>query len=146
FDYYKLDAIFISHFHPDHFEIDQFIQAFYVRARKEKREKLSIYGPKGIEKIFTESWNYKHKPGHYPTEFNEDLELGFIELENNKEFNIKGLKVSSYKAKHIYMDAYCFRIEHEGKVIAYSGDSGPAEGLDLSAEEAELFLCESATN
>ncbi|HKE51435.1 MAG TPA: MBL fold metallo-hydrolase, partial [Actinomycetes bacterium] len=40
--------------------------------------------------------------------------------------------------------AYGMRIEHEGRVFAYSGDTGPCAALDRVAKGADLFLCEAA--
>lgn len=145
FDYYNLNAIFISHYHPDHFDLDPFIQSFFGRSRKDKKKLLSIYGPKNIENIFAESWNYKHRKEHYPKELG-DLNLRFEEYGDGQKINLNGIEITPYKVVHMYMDAYSFRVKIGDRILAYSGDSGECEGLVESAKNADIFLCEAATN
>lgn len=38
--------------------------------------------------------------------------------------------------------ALCFRASAEGRVVAFSGDSGPCDGLRAAARQADLFVCE----
>jgi ribonuclease BN (tRNA processing enzyme) len=40
--------------------------------------------------------------------------------------------------------AYGFRIEHDGQVLAYSGDTGACDALVDLARDADLFLCEAS--
>ncbi len=40
------------------------------------------------------------------------------------------------------VEAYGVRIESGGRVLAYSGDSGPCPALTELARDADLFLCE----
>jgi ribonuclease BN (tRNA processing enzyme) len=43
---------------------------------------------------------------------------------------------------HYELEAYGFRVAANGSVLAYSGDSGPHEGLAELARDADLFVCE----
>jgi ribonuclease BN (tRNA processing enzyme) len=40
------------------------------------------------------------------------------------------------------VEAYGLRVESGGRVLAYSGDSGPCPALTELARDADLFLCE----
>ena len=40
------------------------------------------------------------------------------------------------------VESYALRLEHEGAVLAYSGDSAPTEELVACARDADVFLCE----
>ncbi|MFI6010673.1 MBL fold metallo-hydrolase [Streptomyces sp. NPDC051243] len=40
------------------------------------------------------------------------------------------------------VEAYGLRVESDGRVLAYSGDSGPCPALTELARDADLFLCE----
>ena len=42
------------------------------------------------------------------------------------------------------VETYGVRLEHGGKVLAYSADTGPCEALIRLAQHAELFLCEAS--
>lgn len=148
FDYFDINYIFITHFHPDHFNLVFFIQSIYVRARKSGVGKMiTIYGPKNIEKIFEVSWDSMHAESSYRKNLLNVLDLKFMEFENDKEINIfQNAKVFSYKVCHGEMDAYGLRFLLGDKIIAYSGDSGVCEGLKNVSQNADIFLCEGAIN
>ena len=42
------------------------------------------------------------------------------------------------------VETYGFRIEHGGRVLAYSADTGPCDGLTTLARRADLLLCEAS--
>ena len=42
------------------------------------------------------------------------------------------------------VETYAMRIEEGGKVLVYSGDSGPSATLVEVAKGADLFLCEAS--
>ena len=148
FDYFDLNNIFITHFHPDHFNLDSLIQATYVRARKSETNKvLLIYGPKNIEEKFEISWNSKHKKGAYRNSLLNILDLKFVEYEDEKEIKLSDkTKIIPYKVAHEEMDAYALRFLLDDKIVVYSGDSGACDGLENAVQNADVLLCEAAIN
>ena len=70
-----------------------------------------------------------------------DLEIRELELHERVEMN--GLAVTPYLMKH-YSGApsHALRIETEGKVLTYSGDTEWVEELIPAAREADPFICE----
>jgi ribonuclease BN (tRNA processing enzyme) len=42
------------------------------------------------------------------------------------------------------VEAYGIRVEHDGRSLAYSGDTGACAALDELAADSDLFLCEAA--
>jgi ribonuclease BN (tRNA processing enzyme) len=42
------------------------------------------------------------------------------------------------------IETYGVRIEHNGRVVAYSSDTAPCEALVRLAQDADLFLCEAS--
>ena len=42
------------------------------------------------------------------------------------------------------MEAYGIRVEHGGRSLTYSGDTGVCDTLDELARDTDLFLCEAA--
>lgn len=146
FDYFDLDAIFITHLHPDHYAIEPLMQALGIRALYEKTKKtLGVYGPKDIEKIFIREWNEKHGAGDFENRFSKNFLLVFHEYKNeNKIILAKNSACIPYQVIHGVMDAYTLRFELGNKVITYSGDSGLCQNLQKAAEAADVFLCESS--
>ncbi|MBI4225928.1 MBL fold metallo-hydrolase [Candidatus Roizmanbacteria bacterium] len=146
FDYFKISNIFISHFHPDHFSLDTFLQAMYVRGSKAKEwKKIDICGPKGIEEKFSTIWDLKHMKGHYQRDFKKTMDINFHELSDGKNFLLSDkMKVTAFRVPHGEMEAYAMRIDRGGNAYCYSGDSGHSVNLIKAAYNTELFICESA--
>jgi ribonuclease BN (tRNA processing enzyme) len=57
-------------------------------------------------------------------------------------FTAAGLTVTPRAVTHYHEPAYGLRVEHDGAVLAYSGDTGPTPALVELARGADVFLCE----
>ncbi len=77
------------------------------------------------------------------TQVQRKFELEIRELELHERVETNGLAVTPYLMKH-YSGApsYALRIETEGKVLAYSGDTEWVEELIPAGRDADLFICE----
>lgn len=64
------------------------------------------------------------------------------EIDEHETINLGDLKVSAWRVEHGELNALSFRVEAEGRVFCYSGDSGACENLVKAARDADLFLCE----
>lgn len=139
-----IDVVCISHYHADHFVLEPILQAFYLYAMKRsQKESLHIIGPSDIEEeVRTE---YMTKGWSYNKDLLKRVNLKFTPLVNKYRVNINSqLSIAAYKTKHYQLEAYSYRIETPSAIIAYSGDSTLSPGLQLAANNADLFLCEAA--
>jgi ribonuclease BN (tRNA processing enzyme) len=69
------------------------------------------------------------------------LEIRELELHERVELN--GLAVTPYLMKHFSgAPSYALRIETEGKVLTYSGDTEWVDELIPAGQDADLFICE----
>ena len=77
------------------------------------------------------------------TQVQRKFALEIRELELHERVEMNGLAVTPYLMKH-YSGApsYALRIETEGKVLTYSGDTEWVEELIPAARDADLFICE----
>ena len=50
--------------------------------------------------------------------------------------------ITPTRVPHYTLETYAFRVQSNGAVLAYSGDSAPSEELVESARDADLFVCE----
>jgi ribonuclease BN (tRNA processing enzyme) len=138
-----IDTIFISHFHEDHVGGLPFflLEANYVRKRKRP---LTIAGPPSLKARFAEIMDAGF-PG------TKSLDLAFPltlkELELNKRVDVGALRVTAFHVVHDDRAGPClgFRIEAEGKVIAFSGDTEWTNTLIDIGYEADLFISEAYT-
>ena len=135
-----LDAVLISHLHPDHF-ID--LCGLFVARRYDPHldptadpTPLPVYGPAGTaDRVLAASG----------PDAAEDLPSVYDvrELTDGGVIRIGPLIITSRTVNHP-VPAFGLRIEHEGVVIAYSGDTDSCPNLIDLARGADLFLCEAS--
>jgi len=138
-----IDVIFISHFHADHFGGLPFfiLEANYVLKRKRG---LTVVGPPGLKAHLAELMESAF-PGTGGTDWSFPITLR--ELEIGKRREIGHLGITAFHVLHDDRAGPClgFRIEAEGKVIAFSGDTQWTESLIDIGRNADLFICEAYT-
>jgi ribonuclease BN (tRNA processing enzyme) len=134
-----IDVILITHFHGDHFAGLPFLlldAQFTRRARP-----LVIAGPEGIEPRLTQAMEvlFEHSSKTKPK---FDLSIVTLTPEQAKDFGT--LKVTPFPAVHGASGGpfLAYRIETEGRIIAYSADTEWTETLIPAARDADLFICE----
>jgi ribonuclease BN (tRNA processing enzyme) len=141
-----IDGIVISHWHGDHagglpnLALDLLIGARHGIVRAERRHPLWLAGPAG-----TEAWLRRALEtfGWAPPSAADPL-AGLIEhrpLVPGSQVDLGGLTIVPYSAAHT-PEALCLRVEYDGRVIGYSGDTAWTEGLVEVADGADLFICQ----
>jgi ribonuclease BN (tRNA processing enzyme) len=138
-----IDTIFITHFHADHIAGLPFflLEANYVTKRTQP---LTIVGPPGLKTRFPEVMECGF-PGTKALELNFALTL--TELEIGKSRDVGNVRITPFHVVHDDRAGPClgFRIEAEGKVIAFSGDTEWTDALIDIGRDADLFICEAYT-
>lgn len=135
----KVSTVLVTHLHGDHFAGLPF---FLLDAQLVSRRTtaLTLAGPPGFrdrlqivrEALFAGSTAIEPR---YPLEIRE--------LALHERVDIDGLAVTPYLMKHFSgAPSYALRIETEGKVLAYSGDTEWVEELIPAGKGADLFICE----
>jgi ribonuclease BN (tRNA processing enzyme) len=149
-EYTDVSDIFISHFHPDHFNPVPFVQSIAIKhfrnQAKFRRDSLRIFGPEGIETAFWKIWDIK-VPEHLHRIYGL-LNIDFVELGNNQRFKFYDCQLQSFQVFHAFekIKALAFRLVTPQGIFTYSGDSGPCSALEKAAKEANSFLCESSSD
>jgi len=137
-----IELILITHFHGDHFAGLPFVLLDAQFSRRTRP--LVIAGPEGIETrlaqvmeaLFENSSKTKQK-----------FELSVVPLRPEKKRGFGALNVTPYPVVHGESGGpfLAYRIETEGRVIAYSADTEWTEKLIALAEDADLFIAEAYT-
>jgi ribonuclease BN (tRNA processing enzyme) len=132
-------TVLVSHLHGDHFGGLPF---FLLDAQLVSRRTLplTIAGPPGLEcRLLDAMENFF--PGS--TRVERKFALDVVELADETRVALNGLALTPYTVRH-YSGAppYALRIEVDGKVLTYSGDTEWAETLIPAARGADLFICE----
>ncbi|MEU5401986.1 MBL fold metallo-hydrolase [Streptomyces sp. NPDC005963] len=134
---YDLDAIFLSHLHADHcIDMCAYFVARYYRHDGGRCEPLPVYGPEGTEQRLTTA--YADTPS--PSSMSEVFDFHTLK---SGSFDIGPFAVRTERVAHP-VDAFGIRLEHGGRTLTYSGDTGVCDALDELAEGADLFLCEAS--
>lgn len=136
-DPFRLDAVVLSHLHPDHCaDVSGLIvhrryhpqgpgEVLPLHGPSESEVRLAVaYAPSSDERVATDLsdvFDY-HRFGDGPAD------VGQIAL-------------SSLPVDHP-CEAYAVRLEHEGRSLVYSGDTGPCDTLVELATDADVLLCE----
>ena len=129
-----LDAIVVSHGHPDHF-VDV-IPAFYARHYGHMGEpSLPFYSPEGFMELAS----------LLVSEGGRDV-LGeaydFRTVVGGDTFTVGSLSFTVYEMAHIGVNAVGFRVETAGAILAYTGDSGPCDAVVEMSRDAGILLAE----
>ncbi|HVZ67287.1 MAG TPA: ribonuclease Z [Patescibacteria group bacterium] len=129
-------ALFISHFHIDH------VSGLQILSKFNFPQGVDIYIAKGRTKDFETfagppyTIGYKDRDG-IPFKFKTQYRLHELEL---GESNI-GFPVEVFEMYHLFGD-HAYKLEIEGKVIAYSGDTGEGSNSMLLAKNADVLIHE----
>ncbi|MFI6928833.1 MBL fold metallo-hydrolase [Streptomyces sp. NPDC050287] len=130
----RLSAVWISHLHADH--IADLLSAVYALAYGglTPPAPLPVYAPADCAQRLAGFF------GRTETDFLGDV-LDFRSLYDGHTVRRGDLTLTARAVRHD-VEAYGLRAETGGRVLAYSGDSGPCAALTALAEDADLFLCE----
>lgn len=130
----KVSKIFLTHYHGDHIlGLPGLLQSMSLNGRETK---LSIYGPKGLDKVKNAIYSFGYCAIEYPVEFIE-IDSGIIE-DNEKYF------IQAEKVKH-NVPTLAYSIEEKKKprflrekAIELGVPIGPAFGRLHNGEEIEV--------
>ncbi|WP_026341064.1 MBL fold metallo-hydrolase [Actinomadura atramentaria] len=131
---YDIDAVCVSHLHADHC-LDlcgYWVARTYCPDGPVPR--IPVWGPAGTALRMAKAYDLDPDPGMTET-------FDFRTLE--RVFEVGPFRISTVLTPHP-VEAYAFRIEHDGKVLAYSGDTGRSDALVEHVRDADLFLCEAS--
>jgi ribonuclease BN (tRNA processing enzyme) len=132
---YAIDTIVLSHLHPDHI----FDACSYVVARRYAPDgpfpPLPVYAPQGAAQRLAAAYSGRETDSLDDVYAFHDLSDGMRQL--------GPLQVTAERVNHP-VETFGLRIEHNGRILAYSADSGPCDSLIRLAQNADVFLCEAS--
>jgi ribonuclease BN (tRNA processing enzyme) len=133
----RVDAIVITHFHLDHWgDLVPWVWGSFYLASKRPVAKPALWVQPGGAAFLA---GLGERLG-FPDMFERTFDLS--EYEPDVPFHIGKLSVTATRVPHYTLETYAFRVQSNGAVLAYSGDSAPSEELVQAARDADLFVCE----
>lgn len=127
-DLSKIDNILISHGHADH--INGIISLLWTMWLNRRTKGLTITGPDYIENQVTSLLRLVHTPL-------ERLTFRINYRVNPPPLNNVHTKLTIHNPTN-----YAYRIERAGKILCYTGDTGPSGDLVELAENCDLLIHE----
>jgi ribonuclease BN (tRNA processing enzyme) len=132
---YDVDAICLSHLHADHcLDLCSYTVA-RLYPEGGARPRIPVYGPAGAAERMTRA--YSMEPGPEVR-----AAFGFETLAPGRG-GIGPFRVTTAHMNHP-VETFGFRLEHGGRCLAYSADTGESPALDSLARDADLLLCEAS--
>jgi ribonuclease BN (tRNA processing enzyme) len=134
-----IDLILITHFHGDHFGGLPFLllDAQFTR----RTRPLVIAGPEGIETRLAQVMEalFEHS-----SKTKQRFDLSVVALKPGETQAFGAAKVTPFPVLHGLSGGpfLAYRVEAEGRVIAYSADTEWTQTLIPAARDADLFIAE----
>ncbi|HET9443256.1 MAG TPA: MBL fold metallo-hydrolase [Acidimicrobiales bacterium] len=122
-DLLEVDAIVLSHEHPDHCAD---LAGYYVACKYyRQRGHVAVYAPAGLQ----ESVYYSGAP------------LAWHEVAGGDEVDVGGLHLTFSRTDHP-PETLAVRVDGDGRSLAYSADTGPRWSLEQLGPGIDLAICE----
>ncbi len=138
----EIDLILITHFHGDHFGGLPFLLLDAQFTRRSRP--LVIAGPQGIETRLAQVMEalFEHS-----SKTRQKFELSVVALKPEEKFSFGAVDVTPFSVVHGESGGpfLAYRVEAEGRVIAYSADTEWTETLIPLGRDADLFIAEAYT-
>jgi ribonuclease BN (tRNA processing enzyme) len=135
-DRHRLQHLFFSHYHADHFS--DFITFFFDAVIQSKlvapRPPLTIYGPKGTRRLFRTV--FKEFPSFAPTPFTVT-----IKEMTDQTIRLGDTRITAATVVHSpQLHCQGYRVEYGGHAFVYSGDTEYCGSLVRLCREADLAV------
>ncbi len=141
-DPWSLDGVLFSHLHSDHCSD---FAALVVHRRfhpdppfDATTRPLPVFAPAGAPGRLAAA--YATSAAELTTTDLTDV-CTFHTLADGGGMPVAGVPVRAARVDHL-CEAYALRVEHDGRSLVYSGDTGPCAGLLALARGADVLLCE----
>ena len=132
-----LDAVMVSHLHPDHC-VD--LLGLYVTRKYQPSgpltDPLPVYGPQDTGERMEQAYHGLEEGGM-------NNEFVFHGLVDRQSVTVGPFTVTPFRVNHP-VETYGFRVEADGSVLAYSGDTDTCDALTPLFTGADLVLADSA--
>lgn len=149
----KLDAIFFTHYHSDHYmDLPNMISRSWQRGRKVD---LNIFGPQGLSQLMSSVDTFlkvdnAHRVAHHSIEVMDTTYANGIANEFAIEQNSykviyekDGIKITAFDVAHEPIEpAVGYKIEYNGKKVVISGDTKKNQLLTEMAQNCDLLIHE----
>jgi len=132
-----IDAVVLTHLHPDHcFDLSGLYVVQKYHPPVVTRPRILVYGPRGTGDRMARAYGLSTPDGMHN-------EFDFRELVERQAVRIGPFTITPHAVRHP-AEAYGIRVEADGEVLSYTGDTDTCDGLKELFHNATLVLTDSA--
>ena len=134
-----IDAVVLSHLHPDHCMdlCGLYVAQKYHPGQQRVLRRIPVHGPPGTAARMERAYEDVPEPAGLAAVFD------FADLTDGQPFTVGPFTVTPYLVNHP-VEAFGIRVEADGAVLAYTGDTDSCEALTVLGRDATLLLADSA--
>jgi ribonuclease BN (tRNA processing enzyme) len=137
----EISAIVLTHLHGDHFAGIPFV--ILDGQFRRRTEPLIIAGPRGTRERVEAAMEILYSGS---SKIRRRFRVDFVELVEGQRVAAGAAFATGFEVKHPSgAPPFAVRIEYEGKVVAYSGDTEWTDSLIKAADNSDLFIAEAYT-
>lgn len=138
-DFRAIDALLLTHFHPDHVaDLVSFLFASNYAYLPPRQERFLVIGPEGLERFFRAMVEIY---GHWVVPSGDRLVMKELSTAQSDAIEIGAMNIQSIPARHIDK-ALSYRIQIQHKSLVVSGDTEFHDGLVELAKGCDTLICE----
>ncbi len=132
-DIHSLDAIVLTHFHPDHC-VDIYPLYYALRFSDSFSKRVPLLVPEGTEQSL-----FAFLSGDSRQEFSRVFELQLVE--SGQKMGLGPFDMEFARTNHP-VETLAIAVSDVSGTVAYSADTGPGGGFPELASKADLVICE----
>jgi ribonuclease BN (tRNA processing enzyme) len=131
----SLDAVLLTHLHPDHYFDMSGLYVIWKYHPDGPRPRIPVHGPAGTARQLARAYALPER-----TDMTREFDF--------REYDDQPIELGPFTIRPVQVvhpvTAYGLRVEADGRVLAYTGDSGVCPALVDLARDADLLLAEAA--
>lgn len=132
-DVKEISNILITHCHSDH--ISGLTQIVETMSMNKKETELNVFGPVGLVEYFSTVQRITN------VAFHRKFQINLKELKPNLQVRAGTSSVSTFEMDHT-LPCLGYRVESQGKIISFTGDTQPCKSLSGLGKDSDIFIHE----